>query len=85
MSNAQGKPLNEISALEGETLNTAYSEIGYFYGQSHQQAFLGYESFILDPVNNLDTNTQYISNLGTGQFSQNYYDFGEGNSSRYTF
>ena len=33
----------------------------------------------------MDTNTQYISNLGTGEFNQNYYDFGEGNSSRYTF
>ena len=85
ISNAQGKPLNEISALEGETLNTAYSEIGYFYGQSHQQAFLGFESFIIDPIDNTDTNTQYVSNLGTGEFNQNYYDFGEGNSSRYTF
>src|SRR5690606_19010642 len=40
---AQGLRLNEISALEGETLGQAYSEIGALYGFGNQQAFLGYE------------------------------------------
>src|SRR5690606_26879002 len=44
---AQGLRLDEISALPGETLGQAYSEIGAIYGFGNQQAFLGYESFIL--------------------------------------
>lgn len=85
LNHAQGKRLDEISALDGETLNTAYSEIGHFYGQSHQQAFLGYESFIIDPLEYDDSNSSYYSNLGTGTFSQDYYDFSEGYNSQYTF
>ncbi|QDO92659.1 transporter [Formosa sediminum] len=69
---AQGKPLNEISALQNESLSRAYSEIGYAYGSGHQQAFLGYESYIIDPVNSTDENTDYISNISPGTFNQNY-------------
>lgn len=48
--NAVGKRLDEISAFPGESYSEAYSEIGSFYGFGHQQAFLGFEGFIIDPV-----------------------------------
>ncbi|WP_159021582.1 OmpP1/FadL family transporter [Formosa sp. L2A11] len=69
---AQGLPLNEISALQNESFSDAYSEIGQIYGSDNQQAFLGYESYIIDPVNSSDENTEYNANIAPGEFEQNY-------------
>jgi len=67
LSYAQGLRLDEISAFEGESLTQAYSEIGRYYGYANQQAFLGYESFIIEPddINN-PGNTSYYSNVNAG-------------------
>ena len=70
--NAIGKRLDEISALQGETISQAYSEIGSIYGFAHQQAFLGFEGFLIDPVNNTDDNTDYIRNINGTNFNQQY-------------
>ena len=69
---AQGQRLDEISAFPGETISEAYADIGAFYGFGNQQAFLGYESFILEPDANTDENTVYTSNIAPGTFNQNY-------------
>jgi len=82
---AQGLRLGEISALPGETLGQAYAEIGSFFGFAHQQAFLGYESFILDPLQNTDDNTSYISNTGTGAFNQDYTYIARGYNGKFSF
>lgn len=70
---ADGKRLDQISVLPGESLSDAYTDIGNVYGFANQQAFLGFESFILeaDDINN-DANTTYFSNLANGNFSHNY-------------
>jgi long-subunit fatty acid transport protein len=85
--NAEGKRLDEISALSGETLSQAYSEIGSLYGYGHQQAFLGYEGFIIDPVDNTDENTGYTSNIdlnGT-DFDQEYVYSSSGYNGKLAF
>lgn len=69
---SQGQRLDEISAFPGETLEEAYAEIGSFYGFGNQQAFLGYESFIIEPEENIDENTVYTSNIASGTFNQAY-------------
>lgn len=69
---AQGQRLDEISAFPGESITEAYSEIGSFYGFGNQQAFLGYESFIIDPVDDTDENTAYTSNISGTNFDQRY-------------
>ncbi|MFD1063565.1 OmpP1/FadL family transporter [Winogradskyella litorisediminis] len=69
---AQGLRLDEISALPGESLNEAYSDIGSVFGYANQQAFLGYESFIIEPLNDTDDNTQYESNIIGGNYNQTY-------------
>ena len=69
---ANGLRLDEISALPGESYTDAYSEIGDLYGFAHQQAFLGYESYILEPDADDDANTTYFSNLANGVFNQDY-------------
>lgn len=69
---ADGQRLDEISAFPDETLSQAYNQIGTIFGFGNQQAFLGYEGFILDPVNDADDNTAYISNIQGDSFNQRY-------------
>lgn len=71
-ANNNNKRLDEISALEGETISEAYSEIGSIYGFGHQQAFLGYEGYLIDPVENTDENTAYDRNIIGSNFNQRY-------------
>ncbi|SDH96846.1 OmpP1/FadL family transporter [Winogradskyella thalassocola] len=72
LSNAQGLRLDEISALPGESLSEAYSEIGSFYGYRNQQAFLGYEGYIIEPLDNADENIEYDTNIKGGNYKQRY-------------
>ncbi len=69
---AQGLRLDEISAFPNETLDQAYINIGNDLGFAHQQAFLGYESFILDPEVDADDNTNYLLNVAEGNFNHDY-------------
>ncbi|MDT0557006.1 transporter [Ichthyenterobacterium sp. W332] len=82
---AQGLRLDEISAFPGETIGEAYADIGNFYGFGHQQAFLGYESYILEPDMNSDDNTLYTTNTGTGGFNQTYNYIATGYNGKFSF
>lgn len=81
----QGLRLDEISAFPGESFTEAYSEIGSIYGFGHQQAFLGYESFILEPNSDTDGNTLYTSNIAAGNFNQSYSYAARGYNGKFTF
>lgn len=72
LANAQGLRLDEISALPGESTSEAYSEIGNAFGFVNQQAFLGFDSFILEPANFNDDNTIYSSNIAGDAFNQSH-------------
>ena len=82
---AQGKRLDEISAFAGETLTEAYADIGAFYGFANQQAFLGYESYILEPQSDTDDNTVYTSNIASGTFDQQYNYVARGYNGKMSF
>lgn len=82
---AQGLRLDEISRFTGETIPQAYSEIGSIYGYGNQQAYLGYESFILEPVNDTDNNTSYFSNIAEGTFNQQYNYIARGYNGKVSF
>lgn len=85
LEQAQGLRLDQISGLPGESFTDAYSEIGSLYGFGNQQAFLGYESFILEPAENTDDNTFYTSNIAPGTFNQNYNYASRGYNGKFTF
>ena len=70
---SQGLRLDEISAFAGESLSDAYADIGSAYGYANQQAFLGYESLVIDPIDNSDDNTDYVSSILGDRFNQNYF------------
>ncbi|RAJ13282.1 OmpP1/FadL family transporter [Olleya aquimaris] len=85
LANAQGLRLDEISAFDGETTSEAYSEIGSAYGYQHQQAFLGYDSYILEPDSFDDDNTNYSSNIAGNSFQQNYLYTSTGYNGKISF
>ena len=85
LNQAQGLRLDEISAFSGESFSDAYSEIGSQYGFGNQQAFLGYESYIIDPLNDSNDNTVYLSNVAPGVFNQRYNYAARGYNGKFTF
>jgi hypothetical protein len=84
MANAQGLRLDEISAFDGETITDAYGEIGSSFGFANQQAFLGFESYILEPDVDDDANTLYTSNIASGTFNQEYFYAATGYNGKFT-
>ncbi len=72
LQNAQGLRLDQISAFPGESTSDAYSAIGSAYGSQYQQAYLGYDSYILEPNTADDDNTLYTSNIAAGNYKQEY-------------
>ena len=85
LNNAEGLRLDQISAFEGESISDAYVDIGNTYGYAHQQAFLGYESFIIDPLEFNDNNSSYISNVPSGTFNQSYRSISRGYNGKLSF
>lgn len=84
LGHAQGLRLDEISRFEGESITEAYGEIGSAFGYDHQQAFLGFESFILEPDSFDDANTLYFSNITPGTFNQEYFYASTGYNGKFT-
>jgi len=82
---AQGLRLDEISAFDGESYTDAYGDIGAIYGYNNQQAFLGYESYILEPDTYDDDNTGYSSNISPGTFHHEYSHYTTGNNNKLSF
>lgn len=84
LANAQGLRLDEIIALPGESISDAYSDLGSTFGYANQQAFLGYEAYILEPDVDDDANTVYYSNIAPGSFSQEYSYAATGYNGRFS-
>tara|TARA_S200000501_G_C20848200_1_gene754549 strand:- start:52 stop:1599 length:1548 start_codon:yes stop_codon:yes gene_type:complete len=80
LSNSENLRLDQISAYEDESISQAYAEIGSYFGYAHQQAFLGYYSYILEPNEYIDDNTLYSSNIPAGSFTQSIGSFTRGNN-----
>lgn len=85
LSYAQGVRLDQMSALDNESLSTAYSEVNKLYGFGNQQAFLGYESYILEPGMDADDNTSYTSNIVGNNFDQGYTYAATGYNGKFSF
>lgn len=83
---ANGVRLGDIVLINNETVNDAYGNIGNSLGFTPQQAFLGYWSYILDPLDeNDDENTEYTANVSSGNFNHNYYYTSTGYNGKISF
>jgi long-subunit fatty acid transport protein len=86
IAQANGVPLNLLQLQENETISSLYAYLGVNEGVSAQNAFLGYQGFIIEPIDpeNLE-NTQYDSSIAPGSFNQKYYYSSGGYNGKYTF
>ncbi|PRP67211.1 OmpP1/FadL family transporter [Nonlabens agnitus] len=73
LNNANGFTVDNFQVRNGETITDLYQFLGEQVGFDAQQGFLGYEAFVIDAVDDANpNNTQYVSNTGTGAFTQAY-------------
>ncbi len=85
LSQAQGIPLELLQLQSGESISDLYSYLGENEGTTAQNAFLGYQGFIIDPVDeNNGQNDQYVSNISPGTFNQHYAYLTQGAKNKYT-
>lgn len=81
---ATGIRLSDLETQGTQTLSNLYAALGRTQGSAAQNAFLGYQSFIIDPVAPLDpNNTAYFSNI-TGPVNQNYTKLTSGSNGKGT-
>ncbi|UJH89692.1 outer membrane protein transport protein [Antarcticibacterium sp. 1MA-6-2] len=82
---ADGIPLELLETVENETVGDLYSYLGENEGFGAQQAFLGYQGYILNPNSNDPANTQYTSTIAPGSFNQNYSYLATGLNGKFSF
>tara|TARA_B100002049_G_scaffold222743_1_gene192788 strand:+ start:1036 stop:2550 length:1515 start_codon:yes stop_codon:yes gene_type:complete len=82
---ANGVPLNLLQTQEGETISELYSFLGENEGFGAQQAFLGYQGFVIDQVDDSPDNTSYNSFIGSGNFNQEYRTVSTGLNGKFSF
>src|SRR5699024_1647806 len=88
---AQGVPLDLFTPHSDDDLGSLYSYLGSanlpFNNNHLQTAYLGYETFLFDPVDpdDIEGNEAYYSNVSGDHFDQNYQYLGRGAKSKLTF
>ncbi len=85
VAQANGVPLDLLQLQQGETISSLYQYLGEAEGTSAQNAFLGYQGYIIEPFDNNPNNEDYYSNVTGDNFYQNYYLSSNGYSGKYTF
>lgn len=82
-NNAQGIPLNELEVFSGENVTDRYIDLGYSHGFPAQQALLGYQNYIINPVSENEGETQYVSNATFDNLHHNQQVFTSGFNSKF--
>lgn len=82
---ANGIALSNLQTMGGESISDLYAYLGEVEGSSAQNAFLGYQGYIIDPLEDSPNNTSYISNTGSGSFRHDYFLYTDGFAGKYTF
>ncbi|MEL0454624.1 outer membrane protein transport protein [Flavobacteriaceae bacterium SZ-1-7] len=84
---ASGVRLGDISLIGDELIEEAYQDIGDVFGFAHQQAFLGFQSYILDPDVDDDNNTMYnaTNTVYGGNFFHDYLYTATGYNGKVSF
>jgi len=86
LEQAQGIPLNLLQIQSGESISSLYRYLGETQGVAAQNAFLGYQGFIIEAIDPQNPgNTQYTSNIASGNFNQEYSSYSSGYSGKFTF
>ena len=75
---ADGVALEDIQIYDDETISDIYGYLGEEIGFDAQQAFLGYQSYIIDPTTNNLSERSYVSNINSDRFNHILNQFNEG-------
>lgn len=81
---AQGIPLSLLQLQSGESISELYAYLGETEGSKAQNAFLGYQGFVVDPIEDVPENNNYVSNTGSGTYNQSQYTYSDGYMGQYT-
>lgn len=82
---AEGVSLDLLQLQSGESISSLYKFLGENEGFGAQQAFLGFQSFIIDPVDfENPNNTSYFSNIEAGAKNQEYSEATSGYNAKFT-
>ena len=65
---ADGIAFEDIQLYDDETVSDIYRYLGDEVGYGAQQAFLGYQSYIIDPLSSDPSERSYVSNINSRQF-----------------
>ncbi len=85
LAHAQGIPLNLLRLQTGESISDLYGYLGSSMGSSAQNAFLGYQAYLFDPLDpDNPLNTAYIPNIVGNSFDQEYLYRSAGYNSKFT-
>lgn len=82
---AQGTPLELLQTREDETIADLYQFLGERHGYGTQQAFLGYQAYVLDHDKNTPENTKYNSLISAESFNQDYNEVSTGLNGKFSF
>ena len=84
---ANGVRFQDIKTYDDESISDSYRYLGEQRGFSSQQAFLGYQSYVINPEETTDENTLYVSNSNPQGNSVNHDLFvsQSGRKSKYSF
>lgn len=69
---ANGLPLDLLQLRNDESISDLYSFLGETEGFGAQQAFLGYQGFVIEAEEDDPNNTEYFSLIQPGNFDQRY-------------
>ena len=81
---ADGLATENIELFEDETIPGVYEYLGDNFGYGAQQAFLGYQSYIFDPLVDDGRNTEYRSNVA-GSVQHDWSSQQKGRHYKYNF
>ncbi len=82
---ASGVPLDLLETIDGESVTDLYLFLGETEGYGAQQAFLGFQGFIIDPLTDDPRNTSYTSSIAPGSFDQRYSYAATGLNGKFAF
>jgi len=82
---ADGVQLELLETIDNESITDLYLFLGENEGFGAQQAFLGYQGFVINSVDNTPENTSYNSNIAPGNFDQTYSLASTGLNGKFSF
>ena len=82
---AEGVELDLLQRRDDESITDLYSFLGENYGFPVQQAFLGYQGYVIEAENDDPENTDYFSFIEPGSFDQRYNYAATGLNGKLTF